>query len=82
MAAEQMETSQCKSSPALAPYWPNCEILAYQGVAVPSELLACTLLFLVVSMGIVVPGLHPFLGCLISSPRKSLVSNVYNCISP
>lgn len=44
-------SSQCKPFPALVPYWPNCAILACQGVTVPRELLACTLLFLVVSYG-------------------------------
>lgn len=57
-------SSQCKPFPALVPYWPNCAILACQGVTVPRELLACTLLPLVVSMGTVVPALLLFLSCL------------------
>lgn len=61
---EPLGSSPCKSSPALAPHWSNCAILACQGVAVPRELLACTLLSLVVSMGTVVPALLLFLGCL------------------
>lgn len=70
-------TVQILSSPAL--YRPSFAVLAYQGLDVPCELLACTLLSPVMGMAMAMPSRHPFLesrallSCLIISPRRSLV---------